>query len=276
MQTASKESVSARSMEDMNGCDDVNIQGGANVLAERDPVVVWDVPFDAVTQTEAVDRIGELIRRRKPSYVITANLNYVMLHAQSDEVKEVTLGASLILADGQPIVWKSKMGPRPLPVRVAGSEMIYELAERASREGWRIYFMGGMPGVAQKTSDRLVEAYPGLQVAGVESPPFRTLSETEQREQDDRIRDARTDILLVAFGQPKGEQWIYDHCQRIGVPVSIQLGASFDFIAGTAKRAPAIYQKFGMEWAYRMLSDPSRLVPRYASNIRFLLTSMWS
>ncbi len=186
----------------------------------------------------------------------------------------MTEDAALILADGQPIVWRSRWTGRPLPQRVAGSEMIYELAERARDRDWGIYFLGGDEGVAATCADRLTQRYPGLRIAGVESPPFRPLSEQEQREQDARIIGSGADLLLVAFGQPKGEKWIHQNYRRLGVPVSIQLGASFDFIAGTAKRAPRIWQRLGMEWAYRMLSDPKRLLPRYSANAWFLMKAM--
>lgn len=231
---------------------------------------VWDVPFDRVTLPQATEHIEHLIARGQPSYVITANLNYVMLHHRRPELRPITAAAAMILADGQPIVWRSKLTRRPLPQRVAGSELIFSLAERASRKGWKIYFLGGQPGVAGICAERLSQLYPGLIVAGAESPPFRELSEREQAAQDSRIRSSGADLLLVALGQPKGEAWIHRHHQRLGVPVSIQLGASFDFIAGTATRAPIGWQRCGLEWAYRMLSDPRRLVPRYAANAAFL------
>ncbi len=245
-------------------------------LPALDRTQVWGVPFDQVALNQAVDRIDLLIRRRRPSYVITANLNYVMLHNQCDDVRAITENADLILADGQPIVWRSQIGKSKLPERVTGSELIYHLARRASRQGWKIYFLGGEPGVAAVCAERLQQLYPGLKVAGVESPPFRELSPEEQLAQDQRIQEAGTDLLLVAFGQPKGERWIYENYQRLSVPVSIQLGASFDFIAGTATRAPKIWQQLGAEWVYRMLSDPHRLVPRYASNGWFLAGALIS
>ncbi len=236
---------------------------------------VWDVPFDCVDMQQAVDRIEALIDRGRPSYVITANLNYVMLHHQHPDVAAITAAADLILADGQPIVWRSRLGQEDrLPHRVAGSEMIYELAARASQKRWGIYFLGGDTGVAQQCAERLARDYPGMRIAGIESPPFRTLSDREQAEQDARIRQSGADILLVAFGQPKGERWIHRHHRRLGVPVSIQLGASFDFVAGTARRAPKLWQRCGAEWAYRMCSDPKRLVPRYYANARFLVSAL--
>ncbi len=241
---------------------------------EQKRSVIWDVPFDHTTLDEAVDRIESLVRQGTPSYVITANLNYCMLNHRDRDLRPVTEDADLILADGQPIVLRSRMSKAALPERVAGSEMIYNIAERCRDHGWGIYFLGGEPGVALKCAEQLVAMYPGLKIAGVESPPFRALNEAEQVEQDQRIQQSGAAILLVAFGQPKGEKWIHKNYKRLGVPVSIQLGASFDFIAGTAKRAPLVWQKIGMEWAYRMCSDPKRLVPRYALNATFLLGAL--
>lgn len=239
-------------------------------LPPLDRVDVWDVPFDRVTLDQSIDRIEQLMLRRIPSYVITANLNYCMLHHREAELQKMTRDADLILADGQPIVTRSRMGNSPLPERVAGSEMIYRLAERCRDRGQGIYFLGGEPGVGQRCADTLAELYPGMRIAGVESPPFRQLNEVEQLQQDERIQSSDAGLLLVAFGQPKGEKWIHANYQRLGVPVSIQIGASFEFVAGTSKRAPESWQKLGMEWAHRMFGDPKRLVPRYASNAAFL------
>ena len=237
--------------------------------------VVWGLPLDCVAMEQAVTAIQEMIEERTPRYVITANLNYAMLLDQDESMQKITDDASMILADGQPLVWRSYFSKQDrLPERVAGSELIYRLAERGAAKKWRIYFIGAEPGVAQRCADRLANRYPGLQIAGVQSPPYRALTDAELQQQRQAIIDSRADILLVAFGQPKGERWIHEHYQSLGVPVSIQLGASFDFVAGTAKRAPKIWQRLGMEWAHRMFSDPGRLVPRYASNAKFLFVSL--
>jgi len=235
-------------------------------------VNVWNVPFDAVTMSEAIDAIAQMIDDRTPRYVITANLNYAMLVAEDPSLKPITDQASLILADGQPIVWRSWLSGdgKRLPCRVAGSEMIFKLAQRAASSGWSIYFLGAEPGIAHACAANLASLYPGLNIAGVQSPPYRQLTDQEIQQQFADIRQARPDILLVAFGQPKGEKWIREHYQSLGVPVSIQVGASFDFAAGRVSRAPLWLQKIGMEWAHRMLGDPKRLVPRYYRNAKFL------
>ena len=107
--------------------------------------------------------------------------------------------------------------------------------------------------------------------AGCCAPPFRPLSEAEHHSLLNEIRSTKPDILLVAFRQPKGERWIFENHRALGVPLSIQLGASFDFLAGTARRAPSFVQTVGCEWLYRSLSEPRRLGPRYARNIAFLM-----
>ncbi len=241
---------------------------------------IWNVPFDQVTMDSALDGIASMVADRKPRYVITANLNYAMLAAEDESLGPITDGASMILADGQPIVWRSLLNrcEDRLPCRVAGSELIFRLADRAATNGWRIYFLGAEPGVAQACADNLVARYPGMIVAGVHSPPYRKLSPAEIEQQFADIRTAKPDILLVAFGQPKGEKWIAQHYQSLGVPVSIQVGASFDFAAGRTQRAPLWVQKIGFEWAHRMLGDPKRLLPRYYRNFKFLavtLTRQW-
>ena len=232
---------------------------------------VWNVPFAQVTMDQAIEQIGAMIKFGKPSYVITANLNYAMLNHQEPGMDVVTNDADLILADGQPIVWRSRLTGETLPERVAGSEMIFHLARWCRDNDESIYFLGGAENVAQTCADRLCERYPGLRIAGVESPPFRELTPEEIDHQQRKISASGAGLLLVAFGQPKGERWIHENHQALGVPVSIQLGASFDFIAGTAQRAPKFWQSIGMEWAYRMMTDPKRLVPRYAGNAAFLV-----
>lgn len=232
---------------------------------------VWGTPFARLDMNATIELADCIIQRRKPEYFVTANLNYLMLTDQNPRLHEINERATAVIADGHPIVIRSKFGKNRLPARVAGSDMIVELARLASVRGYRIFFLGAAPGVAQQAADELVSRFPTLQVAGCYSPPFRALNAAEHNDMLQRIREAKTDILFVAFGQPKGEFWIYDNLIDLNVPLSIQLGASFDFLAGTARRAPMFWQNIGCEWLYRALSDPARLVPRYSANAWFLL-----
>ena len=237
-------------------------------------VFVCGTPFSCVDMEGAVELSDAIVQHREPRYIVTANVNYLMLQKENPRLREVSHEAAVMLADGNPIVWSSRVKRNPLPERVAGSDLIVELAKLSAKKGYRIFFLGGADGVAETAAAELKERFPDFQIAGCYSPPFRKLSDTEHTEMLAQIRDAQTDILLVAFGQPKGELWIYDNLQELGVPLSIQLGASFDFLAGTAKRAPAVWQKFGCEWLYRAFADPQRLIPRYAKNLLFVLTTM--
>ena len=130
--------------------------------------------------------------------------------------------------------------------------------------------LGGAPGVAVAAAKVLEERYPGLRVVGAECPPFRPPTPEEDAALVERIRSAAPDLLFVAFGQPKGELWIADHLDRIGVPVSVQVGGSLEMLTGTVRRAPWLVQRTGMEWAWRIAMEPRRLGPRYAANAAFL------
>jgi N-acetylglucosaminyldiphosphoundecaprenol N-acetyl-beta-D-mannosaminyltransferase len=243
---------------------------------DDDAVWVWGLPLAPVTFDQALDRIDRLIAADEPSLVITANLNYAMLADADPRLRAVNERAALVLADGMPLVWWSRLGPRPLPERVAGSDLIYGICERAAQKGHRIYLLGAGLGVADEAAAKLVQKYPGLTIVGVECPPFRRLTAAEERGQIDRIRAARPDILFVAFGQPKGEFWIGDRLDRLGVPVCVQVGATLDFVAGRVKRSPRWMQKTGLEWVYRMLQEPRRLAGRYLDNLLFLTRAMFA
>ncbi|MCU0711797.1 MAG: WecB/TagA/CpsF family glycosyltransferase [Pirellula sp.] len=237
---------------------------------------VWGLDFHSVTMEQTLRLIDDIIRVRKPTYAVTANLNYAMLCHQSKRLSEFTQRAGLVLCDGMPILWRSRWNKVKLPERVAGADLIYRLAERSQQHGHRIYLYGAAEGVAEKTARVLEKLYPGCKIVGHRCPPFRPLSESEMRQEIDSIRQTAPDILLIALGQPKGEFWIEDHLQHLQVPLCIQLGASFDFVAGTAKRAPKIFQRTGLEWLYRTLTDPKRLAPRYLRNTLFLMKSVQS
>ena len=233
---------------------------------------VWGTEFAQLDMRGTLDLAKKIIESGRPEYFVTANLNYLMLTEQHPKLEEVNSHSIAVIADGHPIVARSKIGKQQtLPNRVAGSDMIVELARQAELYGHRMFLLGAAEGVADKAAKELLRQFPKLQISGVHSPPFRPLTQAEHQELVTTIKRSDTDILLVAFGQPKGEFWIYDHHKDLGVPLSIQLGASFDFLAGTAKRAPALFQRLGCEWLYRAFMEPKRLGPRYVNNIFFLL-----
>ncbi len=235
---------------------------------------VWNTPFSILDMAGTLKLAEEIIRARKPEYFVTANLNYLMLVENCPQLIDVNRKAAAVLADGHPIVLRSRFGVNPLPCRVAGSDLILELAAMCADRGYRMFLLGAAEGVAAKAASELQKRNPKLQIVGTYSPPFRPLTKAETDDMIVQVNRSGTDVLLIAFGQPKGELWIAEHLPQLTVPLSIQLGASFDFLAGTAKRAPKAWQRLGLEWMYRALSDPKRLGPRYAANIGFLLRQL--
>jgi len=232
-------------------------------------VTVGDVPFSRVTMQETTALILLMIQKsHMPHHVVTGNLDH-LYRLQSDvEFKSAYEGASLVLADGMPIVWLSKIlrlnGSDELSERVAGSDLFWELGRISQSHGIRIFLLGGVEGAADGAKEALEKAYPGCDICGTYCPPFETFN--TQEEQDEilrRVRSASPDVLLVAFGAPKQEKWILANKHRLGVPVSIGVGGSFEMASGIARRAPKIYQQLGLEWAYRLMQDPARLYDRY-------------
>lgn len=236
-----------------------------------DPVWVWGLPLAPWNRAEAADAVMGLIDGGRPSYFITANTHYAMLTSQVPGLGAINDGAAFVLADGAPLVRASRLLGTPVPERVAGSDLIYDLCERAAARGDRLFLLGGAAGVADAAACRLEGLYPGLRIAGTACPGPGDLDGEGLARLVATIRAARPDLLLVAFGQPKGELWIARNLEALGVPACVQVGATLDFLAGRVRRAPRWLQRMGMEWAYRMSLEPGRLAPRYARNAWFLL-----
>jgi N-acetylglucosaminyldiphosphoundecaprenol N-acetyl-beta-D-mannosaminyltransferase len=235
-----------------------------------DPIWVWGVPFAPLSIRETVIAIGGLIEAAQPAYFITANVHYAMLSEQNPDIQMINGSAAFILADGAPLVWASRWMGSPLPERVAGSDLVFELSAEAANKGHRVFFLGGADGVAKEAARRLCARYPGLEVVGTECPYLHRMTQEDELALIGRIRAAQPHILLVAFGQPKGERWIYKHLVELAVPVSVQVGASLDFAAGRIRRAPRWMRKSGLEWAFRLGLEPRRLLGRYLRNAWFI------
>jgi N-acetylglucosaminyldiphosphoundecaprenol N-acetyl-beta-D-mannosaminyltransferase len=236
-----------------------------------DPVWIWGVPFASLTLVEAVAAVGELIEAGKPNYFITANTHYAMLTAEDPDLSSINQQAAFIVADGAPLVWASRWQGSPLPERVAGSDLIFELCAKAAYEGYRVFLLGGAPGVAEDAAQRLQVRYPKLHIVGTGCPPYRELTSEEQAELIARVRSARPDLLIVAYTMPKGERWLAENLAALGVPVAVNVGAAIDFAAGRVRRAPRWMQAAGLEWAFRLALEPRRLFARYARNAWFIL-----
>ena len=239
-----------------------------NLRSAKLPAALLGIPFDNLTIAEALDRIDDMVASGKPHYVVTANVDFCVQSFEDVELRRILVEAHLTLCDGTPLLWASRLFGNPLPERVAGADLVPMLINRASEKGYRIFFLGGAPQVTQQAVQQLERLYPQVVIAGHYSPPFRPLLDMNHDEIAERIRAARPDLLFVSFGCPKAEKWMAMHYRRLGVPVSIGVGATIDFLAGNVRRAPNWMQRAGLEWLFRMAQEPRRLCSRYAKDLR--------
>ncbi|MBX3190979.1 MAG: WecB/TagA/CpsF family glycosyltransferase [Labilithrix sp.] len=221
--------------------------------------------FDDVTMDEATARIVELARLRdRPRYVCTGNLDHLALAAQDREFRAAYQDADLVVADGAPVVWLSRLGGTPLKERVAGSDLFWTLGRASAEDGVTLFFLGGVEGAADAAKAVLERRFAGVKIVGTYCPPFATFGTKQEQDRiAEEVKKASPDILLVAFGAPKQEKWIHANKDRLGVPVSIGVGGSFEMASGMLKRAPPWMQRAGLEWAYRFAQQPRRLFDRY-------------
>ncbi len=244
-------------------------------MARHDP----GVAFDPLTLGGAVDRIGEMIAGAESHYVVTPNVDFLVQAQHDPELHQILANADLVLCDGKPLVWASRWLGNVLPARVAGADLVPALLDRAAIHGWRIFLLGGGTGVAAAAARLIALTHPTLPAIEYYSPPFRPLAEMNHAEIIARVRAAKPDIVLVCFGCPKQEKWIFRHYGALGVPVTIGAGGTVDFLAGRLKRAPRWMRRSGTEWLFRLLQEPRRLCRRYAGDLFYffpaLLTQRW-
>lgn len=230
-----------------------------------DTMSLFGVEFACITESQSVNWVCDRAASGKGGFVVTANLDHLRRCCVDPGYRELVDGADLVVADGMPLIWASKVQGEPLlPERVAGSSMTITLCERAAQRGLSIYLLGGDEGVAERAAEVLRNRHPGIQIAGCHCPPFGF----EKSEQDmDTIRDGLTaaspDIVLVALGSPKQEKLIRDIRSVCPGACWIGVGISLSFITGDVSRAPEWVQKAGIEWLHRLIQEPKRLFRRY-------------
>ena len=229
-------------------------------------VSVFGVPIDNVTMDEVMNKVEQWIEEGGFHQIATANTDFLINSIEDEELEEVLSRCDMVIADGMPLVWTSVLKGKRLKERVTGSDMVPRLAELSAREGYSIFLLGSTGESLAGAVNWMETNHPGVRIAGSYSPDFAPLESMDHEAILSRVRAARPDILLVAFGNPKQEKWLCMHRDRLDVPVCIGVGASFDFLAGAVKRAPRWMQQSGLEWAYRVGQEPGRLAGRYVRN----------
>ena len=227
--------------------------------------------IDRITEAEVVAVVRDALAHGRGGRIITPNIDILRRAQTDDECRRHLDDADLIVADGMPLVWASRLGGTPLPERVAGSSLIWSLSEGLGRDGRSIFVMGGTPATddavadgATRAADRLAAACPGLRVAGTSCPPFGF--DHDPRTYADfcaKVVDARPDLVFVGLGYPKQERVISRLRSELPQTWFIGCGAAVNFVAGDIDRAPRWMQRTGLEWAHRLGTEPRRLAGRY-------------
>jgi N-acetylglucosaminyldiphosphoundecaprenol N-acetyl-beta-D-mannosaminyltransferase len=233
-------------------------------MTER--VDILGVGVSAIDMGLAVETITRWIETREPHYVCVTGVHGVMESQDDERLRAIHNAAGLVTPDGMPLVWISRWRGHRHVRRVYGPDLMLAVCAASVERGWRHFFYGGGEGTPELLADRLRERFPGILVAGTYSPPFRALSEDEDADIVRRIDAAAADIVWVGLSTPKQERWMSEHVRRLAAPVLVGVGAAFDFHAGLKRQAPRWMQRAGLEWLFRMASEPKRLGPRYAVN----------
>jgi N-acetylglucosaminyldiphosphoundecaprenol N-acetyl-beta-D-mannosaminyltransferase len=243
--------------------------GGESVLSKLGTVGrvnVLGVGVSAITMADALGLIELWIATRARRYVCVTGVHGVIESQRDPSLRDIHNRAGLVTPDGMPLVWVSRWRGHRRVERVYGPDLMLACCQASVPKGYRHFLYGGAPGIADRLAARLQARYPGLTIAGTWSPPFRELTPAEEEVMIDRITRTQPHIVWVGLSTPKQERWMARHVERLGAPVLIGVGAAFDFHAGLKRQAPRWMQRSGLEWAFRLGSEPRRLWRRYLTN----------
>lgn len=242
--------------------------------ADHERVNILGIGVSAVNLPTAVSTIAGWIARREPNFVCVRDVHGIVASLSDPQLQRIHSSSGLVTPDGMPLVWFCRLSGFEDVERVYGPDLLLAVCEASLKTGWRHYFYGGASGVATRLAERLEQRFPGLQVAGTFAPPFRCLTEDEENEVARAIMGSRADIVWVGLSTPKQEKWMADHVARLSTPVLIGVGAAFDYHAGTKAQAPRWIQRTGLEWFFRLMTEPKRLWRRYIFGIPVFLAHL--
>jgi N-acetylglucosaminyldiphosphoundecaprenol N-acetyl-beta-D-mannosaminyltransferase len=221
---------------------------------------LFGIPIDAVTMDQALSRIDDAIAGRGRLQIAVVNAAKIVNMRRDRALRDDVMSSDLILADGMSVVWASRLLGRPLPERVAGIDLMFRILRRGDEQGYRVYCLGATQAVLDKAVAYIATEYSNVTVVGRHDGYF---TRAEEPAIATEIAAAQPDVLLVAMTSPKKEQFLARWSDRLGVPVCHGVGGSFDVLAGLVRRAPAVWQRAGFEWLYRLIQEPGRLWRRY-------------
>ncbi len=235
---------------------------GHSILGARIDALDWD---------EALGQIITWGDRRESRYVCICNVHSVVTTTRDQSFRQVVNEADMATPDGAPIAWSLRRFGFPGQDRINGPDLMWQYLNEAQRLGQKVFFYGSSDSTLKKLASVLAAQFPALQIAGMHSPPYRALTPEEDAQEVAMINESGANVVFVGLGCPKQENWMADHRGRIQA-VMIGVGAAFDYHAGVVKRAPLWWQRNGLEWLYRLCSEPKRLMKRYmVTNTLFII-----
>lgn len=224
----------------------------------KEPVKILDVPVHPLTMQEAVSVLEKSIANGEQAFVVTANAEIIMMCQQDADYKKiVSQDAQLVLPDGAGAVWAGRHLGHKVPERVAGFDLYCNLLKEAAAKGYKAYFFGGSPGIAEAAKAKSEELYPGVQVVGCRNGYFK---EEESQAIIEEINASGADMLFAALGAPKQEKWLVRYRDQLKPKILMGIGGSFDVFAGKMERAPKWMQDASLEWLFRLYKQPSRFM----------------
>ncbi len=234
---------------------------------------VLGVGISLVDMKRALDQIDRWVLSREPNYVCVCSVHGVMECQRSDDLRRIFNSAGMVTPDGMPLVWLAR-GRDPQVTRVYGPDLMLAEFQRSIGAGHRHFLYGGGPGVAARLADNMRKRFPGLQVAGSMEPPFAPLDQLTTPETAAAINATGADVVWVGISSPKQERWMARMRPLLRAPVLIGVGAAFDFHSGTVRQAPRWMQRSGLEWLFRLTTEPRRLWRRYLINNPWFLWAL--
>ena len=240
------------------------LQLDPNIDEVEEAVSIMGLPFQRLDEGTLTRRFLEGVRAGEGGWVVTPNLDILRQFTTSRESRELTLAATQRVADGQPVVWASRLAGTPLPETVPGSGLVLSMPRAAARAGLSVFLLGGNPGVAAAAAKRLEARWPGLRGVGSYCPPLGFEDDPDELERIKRaLRRARPELVLVGLGFPKQERLIRSLRSELPGTWFVGVGISLSFLAGEQRRAPVVLQRLGLEWVHRLWHEPRRLFKRY-------------
>lgn len=225
---------------------------------------------------ETIQTIDSFIQQKKRSYIVAINVDVVIKIEQDAYLKRITDQADMVLVDGKPLIWISKLHKRPVKAKISGSDLVPKLCEKAAEKGYAIFIIGGKDGIAEQAKRKLEKQLSGIKIVGTYAPPYGFEKDKNELDKiNQMISDVHPDLLIGCFGCPKQEKWIYENYKKYDATVSVCAGATVDFLAGNIRRAPGWMSDHGLEWFYRFTQEPKRMFKRYFVDDIKIVSLMW-